>query len=103
VAQMNADPLIAGETQPTQTLAELVRADERLGREFERITLPLLILHGTQDKATKPSGSQLFYERASSRDKTLKLYEGHYHDLLNDEGKEAVIAGVKAWLHARVP
>jgi len=103
VAEMNADPLIADETQPTQTLAELVRADERLRHEFDRITLPLLILHGSQDKATKPSGSQLFYERASSGDKTLKLYEGHYHDLLNDSGKEAVMAGVKAWLIARIP
>ena len=30
VAAMNSDPLIAHETQPTQTLAEMVRADERL-------------------------------------------------------------------------
>ena len=85
---MNADPLIANEVQPTQTVAEMVRADERLKREFPRITLPLLILHGTADKATKPSGSQLFYDKAGSTDKTLKLYEGHFHDLLNDVGKE---------------
>ena len=44
---MKDDPLIADETQPTQTVAELVRADERLKREFPLITLPVLILHGT--------------------------------------------------------
>jgi len=44
----------------------------------------VLILHGTKDKATKPSGSQLFYDTAGSRDKTLKLYDGAFHDLLND-------------------
>ena len=85
---LNADPLIAHEVQPTQTVAAMVRADERLEREFARITLPVLILHGTADKATKPSGSQLFFDETGSRDKTLKLYEGHAHDLLNDVGKE---------------
>src|SRR5258708_7373011 len=47
VRAMNDDPLIAGETQPTHTLAEMVRADERLRKEFHLINLPLLILHGT--------------------------------------------------------
>jgi alpha-beta hydrolase superfamily lysophospholipase len=102
VAAMNADPLIANETQPTQTVAELVRADERLKNEFSRITLPVLILHGTADKAAKSSGSQVFYDAAGSSDKTLKLYEGHFHDLLNDVGKEIVMADVTKWIDARL-
>jgi len=103
VAAMNADPLIAHETQPTRTLAAMVRADERLKEEFPRVTLPVLILHGSADKATRPSGSQLFYDTAGSKDKTLKLYEGHVHDLLNDLGKEAVMADIKVWIDARLP
>ncbi len=99
---MNEDQLIAGEKQPVQTAAEIVRADERLKAEFPRITLPLLILHGTADKATKFAG-QLFYEHAGSPDKTLKLYEGHFHDLLNDIDKELVISDIKAWIAARLP
>jgi len=81
----------------------MVRADEVLGRDFPIIQLPLLILHGTADKATKPSGSQRFFDQAGSKDKTLKLYEGHYHDLLNDVGKEQVMADIVAWLRARLP
>ena len=98
VQAMNADPLIAHETQPTQTLAEMVRADERLTKEFPLLFLPLLILHGTGDKAAMPSGSQFFYDTAGSTDKTLKLYDGHFHDLLNDLGKEAVIADIESWI-----
>jgi alpha-beta hydrolase superfamily lysophospholipase len=75
VVAMNADPLIAHETQPTRTLAALVRADERLKQGFPLVT----------------------------KDKTLKLYEGHVHDLLNDLGKEAVMADIKAWIDARLP
>jgi alpha-beta hydrolase superfamily lysophospholipase len=102
VKAMNDDPLIAHETQPTQTLAEMVRADERLKQEFPQITLPVLIIHGTADGATKPSGSQHFYDKVGSRDKTLKLYEGYYHDPLNDLGKETVMADIMSWMDARV-
>jgi acylglycerol lipase len=103
VAAMNNDPLIAHETQPTKTIAELVRSDERLKEEFAHIRLPLLILHGTDDKAAKASGSQSFYDRAGSTDKTLKLYDGHVHDLLNDLGKETVMTDITAWIEARLP
>lgn len=103
VKAMLDDPLIAGEVQPTNTVAELARADERLKREFPQITLPLLILHGTADKVTKPSGSQFFHETAGSADKTLKLYDGHAHDLLNDLGREGVMADIAGWIEARLP
>jgi alpha-beta hydrolase superfamily lysophospholipase len=102
VKAMNDDPLIANETQPTRTVAELARADERLRTEFPSITLPLLILHGTADKATKPSGSQTFYDTAGSTDKTIELYEGHYHDLLNDIGREEVLGDIVEWIEERV-
>ncbi|MBS1910857.1 MAG: lysophospholipase [Bacteroidetes bacterium] len=103
VETMNNDPLIANEVQPIETVAEMVRADERLKKEFPLITLPVLILHGTHDKATKPSGSQHFYDAAGSADKTIKLYDGHYHDLLNDLEKEVVMADILAWLDAHIP
>jgi alpha-beta hydrolase superfamily lysophospholipase len=103
VLAMNDDPLIANETQPTQTLAEMVRADERLKKEFPRITLPVLILHGTADKATKPSGSQFFYDTAGSGDKTLKFYDGAFHDLLNDVDKQVVMSDIQGWINARLP
>src|SRR5207245_3183710 len=64
VAAMNADPLIAHETQPTQTVAAMVRADERLKQGFPLVTLPVLILHGSADQATKPTGSQFLLPHA---------------------------------------
>lgn len=102
VKEMNADPLIAHETQPTRTVAALVRADERLKKEFPKITLPLLILHGTADKATKYQGSEFFQATAGSSDKTLKLYQGGYHDLLADTIKDQVMADILSWIDARL-
>ncbi len=65
--------------------------------------MPVLIIHGTADNATRPAGSQYFYDHAGSTDKTLHLYDGHYHDLLNDVDKEKVMADIHAWLDARIP
>ena len=102
VAKLNADPLIAKEVQPAKTVAALVRADERLRKSFGSITLPVFILHGTADKATLPAGSQFFYDTAGSLDKTLKLYDGHFHDLLNDLGREGVMSDMQGWIDRRV-
>jgi alpha-beta hydrolase superfamily lysophospholipase len=52
VEALNSDPLTAHEVQPAITVAALVRADERLREEFPLITLPVLIMLGTDDKAT---------------------------------------------------
>ncbi|GAB3792608.1 alpha/beta hydrolase [Spirosoma humi] len=101
VAFMNNDPLIADESQPSKTMEQLVKADERLEQEFSKITFPVFILHGTDDKATKPGGSQFFYDNVGSTDKTLKLYEGHYHDLLNDLDKEIVMNDIVEWVKTR--
>jgi len=103
VDSMNNDALIKGESEPTQTAKVMIDASTRLHEEFPLIKLPVLILHGTDDKATNPSGSQFFYDNAGSPDKTLKLYEGHYHDLLNDIDKEVVMADINDWIDARVP
>jgi acylglycerol lipase len=103
VAALLADPLTANETQPAATVAALVRADERLHDSFDQITLPVLIMHGTADKATVCRGSEFFHAHAGSADNTLKLYDGHFHDLLNDTGKEGVLADIVGWIEARLP
>jgi alpha-beta hydrolase superfamily lysophospholipase len=102
VAALDSDPLIPQMNYPTQTVAALVRATERVKAEFARITLPVLIMHGSADKVTEPAGSQLFYDLAGSTDKTLKLYPDYAHDLLADVGKETPLADMRAWIDARI-
>jgi alpha-beta hydrolase superfamily lysophospholipase len=80
----------------------MVRADHLLKKSFGQFTLPLLILHGTADKVAKPSGSKEFHEKAGSDDKTLKLYEGHFHNLLADVDKQQVMADIQAWIDTHI-
>jgi len=103
LAVLNADPLITNETQPARTVAALWKADKRLEASFPKLTLPVLILHGSNDKATVPAGSEFFHKTAGSKDKTLKIYPGHFHDLLADTGKEGVMADIQAWIEAHIP
>jgi len=103
VAAMNSDPLIASESQPAETSAEMIRAAERLRENMPNFKVPVFIIHGTDDKATRYQGSQYFYDNVGSEDKTLKLYEGGYHDLLNDTIRDEVMADILAWVNARVP
>lgn len=103
VAAIENDPLVNHDPGPAQTIASLVQAHDQLAAGFEKVTLPVLILHGTADHATVPAGSQRFYDEAGSKDKTLKLYEGHYHDLLADIDRERVMADIQQWIDARIP
>jgi acylglycerol lipase len=103
VEQMNKDPLIEKESQPAETASEMLLAADRLKANMPKFIAPVLIIHGTADKATRPAGSQYFYDKAASTDKTLKLYEGHYHDLFGDLDKEIVMADVLKWIDERIP
>jgi len=102
VQAMKDDPFVGDEVQPSVTVAAMVRADERLEKEFPLIHIPVFIIHGTEDKVTVPSGSQFFYDTAGSKDKTLTMYEGYAHDLLNDVGKEQVMKDIREWIDVRI-
>jgi len=71
-------------------------------RQISEIYLPILVMHGAADRLSDPKGSELLYQGASSADKTLKVYEGYYHEIFNEPGREQVLADVEAWLKAHV-
>jgi alpha-beta hydrolase superfamily lysophospholipase len=101
VAQFNSDPLVYHGRMPNRTGAEILRAARRIQGRFESIRLPFLALHGTADVITDPEGSRQVYQRAASTDKTLKLYQGLYHDLFHEPERDRIVADLLDWLGAR--
>ncbi|KAL8252348.1 hypothetical protein R6Q59_036041 [Mikania micrantha] len=82
------------------TTREVVRITNYIQNNFHKVKAPFLTLHGTCDGVTCPTGSQMLYEKASSEDKCLKLYEGMYHSLIQGEPNDAanlVLADMKKW------
>ncbi len=92
------DPLVYRAGLRLRTVDELLRATQRVRVGAANIRVPLLILQGTGDRLVQPRGAIELYERASSADKTLRLYEGLYHELLNEPEREQVLADIMAWL-----
>jgi alpha-beta hydrolase superfamily lysophospholipase len=43
----------------------------------------------------------MVHDRAGSPDRTLRLYDGLYHELLNEPERRVVLGDVIAWLDAR--
>ena len=76
--------------------ADLARA------EFEEVRTPLLILHGTADRVAAVEASQELFQRAEATDKTLRLYPGLYHEVLNEPEKEQVLADLIEWIDQRL-
>ena len=65
------------------------------------IRLPILMMQGLADAVVTPAATQAFFAHIASADKTLRLYEGYYHELHNDLGRERPISAALDWLDAR--
>lgn len=80
----------------------MLKGLQEIEERSEELRLPLLILHGTEDKLTEVSGSKQLYEKAGTQDKELKLYEGLYHEVFNEPEQEEVLGDFVRWLDARL-
>lgn len=81
---------------------ELIKAMGIVNRQLPEIHLPILVMHGTADRLSDPKGSRILYQKVSSADKMLKLYEGYYHEIFNEPGRGQVLADVESWLKIHI-
>lgn len=93
-----ADPLVYRDKVRARMGLGIINAGEYALERVDTLQIPLLIMHGEQDQATSPESSRLFYERAGSEDKTLKMYAGLYHEIFNEPEQDDVLNDVVEWL-----
>jgi lysophospholipase len=58
-------------------------------------------MQGGGDGIVDPSATEDFFKTVAATDKTLKVYEGFYHEVLNEPEKENLLNEITAWLSAR--
>jgi alpha-beta hydrolase superfamily lysophospholipase len=100
VRDYDADPLNFHGKLPARTVHEMAQEVARFPQTVPSISVPLLVQVGTGDELVPPVSSELVYEWASSEDRTLKRYDGLYHEILNEPEREAVVADMLDWLDA---
>jgi acylglycerol lipase len=59
-------------------------------------------MHGTADTSTDYKASVRLSQEIASVDRELKLYEGAYHELLNDTIADQALVDLLDWITHRV-
>ena len=96
------DPLVYHGKMSVRMVRELFAGMNAIQAGASGITLPLLILHGGADAMTSPQGSQFLHQQVGSRDKTLSIYPGLYHEIFNEPERADVLGQVLDWCEARL-
>ncbi len=96
------DPLVYTGKTTARLAAEMMKAMQRVTDQARKINLPILILQGDQDRLVDPSGAEMLFERVGSKDKTLKMYEGLYHEVFNEPERDQVLKDMEVWLEAHL-
>lgn len=96
------DPLVYTGGTKARLGAQMIAAGAEVLRRAGKLRLPTLILHGAADRIADPAGSHKLYARLAAEDKTLKLYDGFYHEIFNEPGRERVVEEVLEWLEKQL-
>jgi alpha-beta hydrolase superfamily lysophospholipase len=95
------DPLVHHVAPARWAAATLAAQDAAMGAA-EAISLPLLVLYGSEDMVVDVAFIEALYARASSQDKSIQRYEGLYHECFNETERARVYGDLAAWLAARL-
>jgi alpha-beta hydrolase superfamily lysophospholipase len=96
------DPLVHHVATARWAAATLAAQDAAMAGAAA-ITLPLLVLYGTDDHVADAAFTEELFARAASDDKSILRYEGYYHECFNETGRERVFDDLAAWVAARLP
>ena len=97
------DPLVHGKISMKMGV-DLFATGEALLEQASRLTLPVLVFHGDADGIAQALGSKEFFQALSSKDKTLKIYPGFYHETMNEPfaDRKQVLNDVVKWINKHV-
>lgn len=103
VRDYESDPLVFHKGVPARTVLELLDAMREFPQSARQLHVPVLIQHGTADSLVPLSATEGIYQDVASVDRTVKIYEGLFHEIYNEPERGVVIDDLCGWLRARVP
>lgn len=110
ITTKNATHLERASQDPTWTTAytprfylETVRSIKRAKRELTRLGLPVLVLQGAEDYMVDPEENRRIFDRMTAPDRSFRLLEGLYHNLVAEPEMPEVAGQVADWIAERIP
>lgn len=92
------DPLVYTGKISAGVGSALLGAMESFPPRYPDLTLPVLLLHGTEDRLASISGSKALEAGATNADVTAHYYDGLFHEVFNEPEREQVIGDLIRWL-----
>ncbi|MGD1052844.1 MAG: lysophospholipase [Candidatus Dormibacteria bacterium] len=102
VAAYMADPLVHPRRLRARLGAEMLRAIDEVAAGLPRLTLPVLVIQGSEDALVDPSAATYVHDRVGSSDRTIRSYPGLYHEIFNEPEREQVLDDLVGWVLARI-
>jgi alpha-beta hydrolase superfamily lysophospholipase len=96
------DPLVYTGKITARLAAELLKTMHTVTKHAAKIQLPIMIAQGSEDSLVDPGGAQLLYDLVGSGDKTIKLYDGFYHEIFNEPDHAQVLKDVQLWIEKQL-
>ncbi len=96
------DPLVFHGKITMQLLAEMSRASADCVRQMPTLRLPYLALHGSADPLCSPDAADIIRAQCASPDKTVKVYDGLYHEIHNEAEQGDVFSDITRWIDAHL-
>jgi alpha-beta hydrolase superfamily lysophospholipase len=98
----NNDPLVFRTPIRARLGAEMLDAMDRVDAALPAMRMPLLVMQGTADALVDPGCGPHVHDRAGSPDKTLKMYDGLWHEIFNEPERDSVLADLTAWFQSHL-
>lgn len=98
VAAYRSDPLNHGLITP-RLAGFIVDAGPRIIAAAPQVRFPTLVLIGTADRLVDVAGARLFHDRLPPGVRTMRIYEGFYHEIFNEPSADRarVLGDLQAW------
>jgi alpha-beta hydrolase superfamily lysophospholipase len=93
------DPLVHDRVT-ARFFTELLEAMETVNQQASALKIPILMQVAGDDHLVSARSSRQFFEKLSLQDKTLRVYDGHYHEIYNEleDQRKQVLRDLEQWL-----
>lgn len=101
VKEYNEDPLVHKE-MTVGIVQEMINGNKWVQKNISKFVYPILLIHGENDQIISYLDSEKIFKKVPSKDKKIRIYEGMFHEVLNEPNKDKVLEELSAWMDKRL-